>query len=224
MNNNTMIVVCLFFFMLFVVDFERECAGSPVRRSCRDPNGWPRHYTPAPSILYLSPMSHISFCSDLNMRTSQRELFTTELPLWFDTAPKEQTLYCLSYDLAKLIERGDILRILEFLRMPAYTPTTAGNSPVDDCMPPELDRSNDRDLLLLSVCLHAPQNGILSFCFLLEHGADPDARGLNGRFVEWDFDEKCSEHSQFREELEEAQVAKFAGKKHVMSEQMLQLF
>ncbi|GAA5870274.1 hypothetical protein JCM1840_001610 [Sporobolomyces johnsonii] len=103
--------------------------------------------------------------------------------------------------LAKLMRTAPLLAFLEDLRSPAWT------RPPDSSIA-LLDSSDFADCLLLSCAVLAPRTPafrLAYFCTLLVRGANPFARGMDGRPVEWEIESlEGEEKGWFKEELDKA--------------------
>ncbi|GAA5902195.1 hypothetical protein JCM5296_006625 [Sporobolomyces johnsonii] len=103
--------------------------------------------------------------------------------------------------LAKLMRTAPLLAFLEDLRSPAWT------RPPDSSIS-LLDSPDFADCLLLSCAVLAPRTPafrLAYFCALLVRGANPFARGMDGRPVEWEIESlEGEEKAWFKEELDEA--------------------
>lgn len=106
------------------------------------------------------------------------------------------------YDLSTAIESGSIPQVVSQLSRPIFARPLGS----DSLAPRELDRTNLEGRLLLEVAWRAREKeGLLSLGLLLEKGAEVEAEGMMGRWVEWEIEKgEQGVREAFLEELERA--------------------
>jgi hypothetical protein len=103
------------------------------------------------------------------------------------TAPAPGNDGRILFDLADYIRSGNIPIVVSTLACHLFLPSAENPCSIGPKIEtPEIDRWDQEGHILLTVAARAQKHALLSFVALLEKGANPRARGMDGRVVEDD--------------------------------------